>query len=115
MPNLTYKKIYGAFRASDPTAREGLYFTDDTNIIFAAGANLVTFESESRTQTVIPRAAEDNGQFQVTSISSDRRWLSVGAKGPQHCSLVVYDLTIGRKRRSLTIQPEVKSCVSVHI
>lgn len=111
MPALVFKKVYGAFKAADPTARDGIYFTDDTNIIFPAGANLVTYDSDTRSQTVLARAPEDQGAIQAVTVSSDRRWLAVAAKAV-HATLTVYDLTIGRKRRTLSVQSDYKGSVS---
>jgi hypothetical protein len=110
MPTLTYKKIYGAFKAADSNAKGGIYFTDDTNVLFPAGANLVTYDSDNHQQSVIARAQEDFGFIQAVAISADRRWLAVAAKSI-HATLTVYDLTIGRKRRTLTIQPDFKTSV----
>jgi hypothetical protein len=91
--SLTPTNVFGI--RSD--VNDNICFLDEQNIVYPAGANIVIYNTDLKTQKFIP-AGEGSGKFTSMTVSPNRRYLAVAEKAEKP-SVVIYDLQTMKKRK----------------
>ena len=76
-------------------------FIDEQTIVYPAGANVILYNIETKTQKFI-HMSEKASAISAFALSSNRRYLAVAEKGEKPIC-VIYDIQSMRKRKTLTI------------
>jgi WD40 repeat protein len=76
---------------------DNVCFLDEQNVIYPAGANIVLYNTDLKTQRFIS-AGEGAGKFTAMAVSPNRRYIAVAEKADKPC-VVVYDLQTLKKKK----------------
>lgn len=96
--------IYGV--RSD--VHDNVYYLDEQTVIYPAGAHLVLYNTENKSQRFIS-SGESNGKFTCMAVSPNRRYVAIAERAiseKDRPSLTVYDLQTLKKKKTLTLGDE---------
>ncbi len=79
--------------------RDNICFVDEQTVVYPAGATLVVYNTDTRTQRFI--AGSEGAVFTAMAVSPNRRYVAVAERGPVPV-VSVYDLHTLKKRKALT-------------
>jgi cilia- and flagella-associated protein 57 len=90
-----------------------IFFIDEQNLAYPAGANLILYNTEAKSQRFIPVTDKCEG-ITALAITSNKRYVAVAERGEKPV-IVVYDLHTLRRRKVLTApaECEAKVCPSL--
>ena len=78
-----------------------VFYIDETNVLYPAGANIVIYNVESKTQKFIPSSDKGEGMTSI-AISGNKRFAASAERG-EKATCTIYDVHSLRKRKVITL------------
>eukprot|EP01028_Stygiella_incarcerata_P004742 TRINITY_DN2061_c0_g1_i1.p1 TRINITY_DN2061_c0_g1~~TRINITY_DN2061_c0_g1_i1.p1 ORF type:complete len:1197 (+),score=341.87 TRINITY_DN2061_c0_g1_i1:223-3813(+) len=101
----TLKHVFG----STNTAKDCIWFLDETTIVHVAGKNIVVETAhQTSQQRFIPCALENSEGVSAMCLSPNRKYLAVAEKG-EKATVIVYDINLPKRRKILSAPDQVGS------
>ncbi|KAI8901791.1 hypothetical protein BC833DRAFT_76653 [Globomyces pollinis-pini] len=105
---IEYRHVFG-LKAS---TTGNLFFLDEQTVIYPAGANVIFYNHDTKTQRFIHLSEKAEDMTTIT-VSPNKKWLAIGEQGKKP-QCVIHELTSFRKRKALSIPDlEAKEFVSI--
>ena len=98
---LSYRHVFGL----KANVRHNLHYADETSVLYPAGHATVLYNVDQRTQRFFP-GTDGTEEISCLCTSHNKRYMAVAERSKASSSdrpvISVYDLQIGRKRKTFT-------------
>ncbi|KAH6584161.1 hypothetical protein BASA61_007631 [Batrachochytrium salamandrivorans] len=99
---VNHKHVFGL----NGDVKGNIAYLDEQTIIYPAGANVVLYNTETKTQKFIP-TVDKSGRMTAMAVSGIKRFLAIAERGEKPIC-TIYDLHTLRRRKVITL-PDVES------
>lgn len=95
---MVYRAVYGV-KAS---LKDVLTYVDEHTLLYPAGANLVLYNAEQKTQRFLSVIEKDEQLLNI-AVSSNKKWLAVCKRTSEVGTATLYELETLKKKRTILV------------